>query len=94
VLCVKQKGSEYQFYSPWFDPTRYQTHDLQQPSRVRSQLHQQSDHSSMCLVARDFKDTNEVIRCRKSQKDRQFNGQKKKNKQRSTNPKVEQHKLS
>ena len=63
VLCVKQKGSEYQFYSPWFDPTRNQTHDLQQPSRVRSQLHQQSDHSSMCLVARDFKDTNEVIRC-------------------------------
>ena len=41
-------------------------------------------HHIVSLIREEFKDTKEVIRIHKSKKDRQYNGQKKKDKQRST----------
>ena len=41
-------------------------------------------HHIVSLIREEFKDTKEVIRIHKSKKDRQYNDQKKKDKQRST----------
>jgi hypothetical protein len=42
------------------------------------------NYKSWNVIQEDFEDTKEVIRIRKSKKDRQYNGQQKKDKQWST----------
>ena len=76
---------KYQFQSLWFDPIRSRLEPTIYSSRARYPLHHRRGlWSYMINVLEEMEDTKGLIRIRISKNNRQHNGQKKKDKQRST----------
>ena len=76
---------KYQFQSLWFDPIGSRLEPTIYSSRARYPLHHRRGlWSYMINVLEEMEDTKGLIRIRISKNNRQHNGQKKKDKQRST----------